>query len=257
MVDFDILRPGMWFGPKPLHGDDSFEHVSDETELLLKICTRMKVGDFSIRSKLQDLIISSKNSAVRQQAIRLFCYTSRHKDIEFIGNLLSRLNHDDVLTVVVTAPDTLSQEIIPFLFALLGEYEETSIVPDILTAINRLFPWGYDDGDVDLIWLASHFAGFAKELVPGAYYYAGVLAHPGNLCKSLIETAMHAKQGNSKFPLANIPILLSTWSGERCPVYYGDLIDDVKMQSVFDYVSCIAKMPWEHGVKYFYGHEIG
>lgn len=257
MDGFDVLHPGVWFGPRPLLSEvDSLEGVSSEVELLRIIGMHMKAGDFSVRTSLQELLISSKLPDVRQQAIRLFCHTCRHEDIGFIRKLLNQLDHDDVLTVVVTAADTLSPEIVPFLFALLGEYAETSIKIDILTAINRLFPWGYDGNELDPDWLAERFSGFAIKLNPGSYYYAGMLSHPENLCKSLVQAAANARHRKIKFPMANIPTLLSIWSGEQCPAYYGDLVSDAKFESILDYVSRIAKMPWQQGVKYFYGHNV-
>jgi hypothetical protein len=104
--------------------------------------------------------------------------------------------------------------------------------------------------------LAERFSGFAQKLTPGSYYYGGVPTHPGNLCKSLIETVALSRHNNSEFLLASIPTLLSVWSGKRCPVYYGDSINDLKMNDVFDYVSDLSKMQWEYGAKYFYGEKI-
>lgn len=256
MPTFDILHPGVWFGPELGKHDSPRLKSADELGELQLVCEHLKCGDFSIRSRLQELIISCQGASVRTQAIRLYCYTARHQDIAFLCNLLERLDHDDILTVVIIAPATLSPEVIPYLFTLLGEYGEVSMSQDILSSIDKLFPWGYVGGEVDLIGLSEKFSGFAKSLVTNAYYYEGVLAHPGSLCKVLIEAVAQSRHSKRKFPLANAPTLLSVWSGDKCPVFYGQDVDDRCMQDVLSYVSRIASLQWEVGKKYFYGHMV-
>lgn len=255
MQNFDILHPGVWFGPK-LEKPDGIRKSADELGELQLLCDVLKNGDFSVRSRLQELIISCRDAAVRTQAIRLYCYTARHQDIAFLCDLLEELDHDDILTIVVTAPATLSPEVIPYLFTLLDDYGEISISQDILSSIDRLFPWGYVGGEVELLDLSEKFSGFGKSLLTGAYYYQGALAHPGSLCKALIETVAQSRHSKKKFPLANTPTLLSVWSGEKCPVFYGQDVDDRCMQDVLNYVSRIGSLPWETGKKYFYMHMV-
>ena len=84
-----------------------FELYGEPGELQI-ICEHLKRGDFSFRSRLQELIFSCEGAAVRKQAIRLYCYTARHQDVAFLCSFLEEFDHDDVLTVVVVAPDTLS-----------------------------------------------------------------------------------------------------------------------------------------------------
>ena len=126
---------------------------------------------------------------------------------------------------------------IPYLFAVLGEYDEVQISQDILSSINRLFPWGYVGGEADLIELSGKFSGFAKQLVAGAYYYDGALTHSGSLCETLIEITAKSRHSKEKLPFADVPTLLSVWSGEKCPVFYGQDVDDRCVQDVLGYVS--------------------
>lgn len=256
MQSFDILRPGVWFGPLLENSQNSQQDSADERGQLQFLCDCLKRGDFTVRPQMEVLIRCCRDSAIRKQAIRLYCYTSRHQDIAFICSLLENLGHEDILTIAVTAPDTLSPEVVPYLFTLLGEYADTSIAPDILSSIDRIFPWGYTGGDEDLIKLAENFSGFAKALKPGGYYYGGELVHPGGLCKRLIEVVIQSKHTGNTFPLANVPTLLSIWSGEKCPIYYGQHVDDKCVQDVFSYVSRLASLQWEPGKKYFYRHLI-
>ena len=257
MSTFDILHPGPWFGPRqdPL-GVSGEPSASDEKTRLLDICRHLKTGDFSARSALEGYIRSCTEMALKCQAIRLYCYIARHEDIAFIGELLAKCGHDEVFAVVSYAPHTLSPQVVPYLFALFEEYDDTPIAESILSAIDRLFPFQYEGEEVDIEALGQHFAGFAKELDANAYYYEGVEAFAGNLTKDLIENAATARHQQVAFPLANTPTLLSIWSGEKCPVFYGDLVSDAGFEAVVNYVKSIAAMHWVRGEKYFYGHRI-
>ncbi len=184
------------------------------------------------------------------------CFVARHEDIAFIGRLAERFEHEEVETIVVTAPETLSPEIVPYLLALLEPCDDTSIEKDILSSINMLFPFGYDGGPVTLSELRDRFAGLARTLEPGRYYFQGVPVFPGNWTKELIEVAARARFNKSKFPLVHLPTLLSVCSGERCPVFYGDEVDDATFRKILDYTKVLASMTWNAGTKYFYRHPV-
>jgi hypothetical protein len=202
------------------------------------------------------LILGCGDYQVRRQAIRLYCFAARHEDVAFIGRLAERLEHDEVETIAVTAPDTLSPEIIPYLLVLLEPYEGTEIEKDILSSLNMLLPFGYDGGPVSLSELRDRFAGFAKKFGAGRYYFKGVPAFPGAWTKELIEVAAHARHNKTKFSLVHVPTLLSVFSGERCPVFYGDVVDNESFQKVLDYTKLLAGKSWDPGMKYFYHHPV-
>ena len=253
---FDILHPGPWFGPKPEAAGPVRPVPDGEKGRLTALCEALKVGDFSVRPALESFIFACSDATLKRQAIRLYCFTARHGDVEFIGRVAQRFDHDEVVTIVVTAPDTLSPEIIPYLFALLEQYQDTPVERDILSSINMLFPFGYEGQDIGLPELADRFNGFAKALVPGQYYYGGAPVFAGVLTKTLIEAAANARHRGVKFPLTHVPTLLSVWSGERCPVYYGQPVDDLAFKDTMAYVGRIAALGWERGVKYFYGRPV-
>jgi hypothetical protein len=255
--DFDILHPGPWFGPKSTEPDRGAQSAptANGTQLL-DLCHELKSGNFSARAALESFISTCNEPLIKRQAIRLYCFVARHSDIAFIGRLAERLDHDEILTIVITAPDTLSPEIIPYLFTLLEIYKDTSIEKDILSSINMLFPFGYDGGDVSLPELAARFAGFAKSLEPGHHYFEGVPAYAGNLTKKLVEAAANSRHRNAKFPLTHVPTLLSVWSAEKCPIFYGQPVDDAGFKAILEYVNRIAALSWDRGAKYFYRHRI-
>ena len=254
---FDILHPGQWFGPKSGTADPAVQlDLSSNKAKLLALCDELKQGHFQARTPLETFILGCDDYEVRRQAIRLYCFVARHEDIAFIGHLAERFEHDDVETIAVTAPDTLSPKIIPYLLALLKPYEGTAIERNILSSVNMLFPFGHDGSQVMVSDLRGRFAGLAQKLQPGRYYFKGVLAFPGTWTKELIEAAAHARHNNTRFPLLHIPTLLSISSGERCPVFHGDTVDDATFQSILDYVKLLSRMSWNPGMKYFYHHPL-
>jgi hypothetical protein len=253
---FDILRPGRWFGPRSGTPDPAeFDSSSDKAKLHA-LANELKNGHFEARAALETFILACADYQVRRQAIRLYCFAARHEDIAFIGRLAERFEHDEVETIAVTAPDTLSPEIIPYLLALLELYEGTAIEEGILSSIDMLFPFGYDGGPVSLSTLRDRFAGLAQKLEASRYYLKGVPAFPGTWTKELIEVAAHARHNKTKFPLVHVPTLLSVFSGERCPVFYGDVVDNDTFQKVLDYTKVLAGMTWDPGMKYFYRHPV-
>ncbi|WBS04790.1 Imm47 family immunity protein [Pseudoduganella sp. SL102] len=257
MKEFDILHPGPWFGPKT-DSMDLIEKRSNEDAKtkLLELCSRLKYGDFSARSSLEGFILTCSEPAIRRQAIRLYCYIARHEDVDFLGNLLARGDHDEVFSVALYAPHTLSLQIVPYLFALLEEYDGTSIEETVLTSIGKILPLKSDSENADINELSASFTEFAKKCELKKYYYSGIEAFAGTLTRTLIEATAIARQKKTSFPLADIPTLLSMWSGVQCPVFYDDLISDEKFEEVMSFVSQISSMQWAHGEKYFYGYRI-
>ena len=252
---FDILHPGPWFGPR----SESLARqpgVSGETRELLALCEELKGARFAARSSLESLILSSGDGLIRRQALRLYCFVARHEDVAFLGRFLEGAGYDDILTIIVSAPYTLSPQIIPHLFALLERSEAEEFEEDILSSINMLIPLGYRGGAVSLAELVRRFAESTSSSAPSHYYFAGAPAHPGTLTKELIEAAALARHGSQAFPLAIGPTLLSVWSAERCPIFYGQSVDDASFEEVLLYVQKIASVSWESGSKYFYRQKV-
>ncbi|MBG9814555.1 hypothetical protein ABD68_24275 [Bacillus endophyticus] len=91
-------------------------------------------------------------------------------------------------------------------------------------------------------------------LLPTFYYYNGEPIFPGNLTKSLVQRAFTAREQNTPVKMERIPILLSVWSGKKCPVQYEILVDEEVFQQLTDYINTLSERSWERGRKYFYGH---
>lgn len=257
MEIFNIVQPGPWFGAKHVPSTAVVaHHQSDMASTLLAICAHLKAGDFSAKPSLEAFILACTDNAIKQQAIRLYCYIAKHEDIAFLGNLLARYDHDEVETIAIYAPHTLSPQIVPYLFALLEDYEDTSIEEDILSSINRIYPFQYEGGKLDISALSERFSQFVNNISLEKYYYERQEAFAGNQPKNLIEAAALARQQGTPFPLTDVPTLLSIWSGEKCPIFYGDTVSSPDFEAVMGFVKHIASMQWVRGAKYFYGHLI-
>lgn len=257
MTAFDIFHLGPWFGPKSDPIDFIERQVSEAPKTkLLELCSRLKYGDFLARSSLEAFILTCSDPAIRRQAIRLYCYVARHEDVDFLGNLLARGDHDEVSSIALYAPHTLSLQIVPYLFDLLEEYEGTSIEETVLTSIGKILSLRLDCENVDIDELSASFTEFASKCDLKKYYYSGIEAFAGPLAKTLIQAAAAARQIQTPFLLADVPTLLSMWSGVQCPVFYDDLISDEKFEEVIRFVSHISSMQWIYGEKYFYGSAV-
>jgi hypothetical protein len=255
---FDILHPGPWFGPRSTTVDHRAQTEPGRAQArLLELAYALKNGRFETRPDLESFILGSKDPAVRRQAIRLYCYTARHEDIAFLGKVAEQFDHDEAETIAVTAPDTLSPAIMPYLLALMEIYADTSIETNIVSSINILFPFGYTgEQPVTLHELGDRFADLAHKLEPGGYYFGGVLAFPGDWTKELMTVAARCRHDKTKFPLARLPALLSICSGELCPVTYGDVIDDAAFERIIGYIKGLAAGTWRRGMKYFYSYPV-
>ncbi|QWT22180.1 hypothetical protein KPL74_09245 [Bacillus sp. NP157] len=256
MNHFDILRPGMWFGPRDATLLEAL--TSDPaTARLCEICEEFKNGNFSARSDLLLIASVGETDMIRRQATRLYAYTCGHDNVAEFGTLFVTDDEVDLAMSAKVSVDVLSPLIIPYLFKVVEQWKhDEEITFSCLSSIDQLFPFGYDGESVDMDSLAARLDNFASDLLPGAFYFAGEPAHPGALCRELISDAAEARVEGIPFAGVAGPMTLAVWSGIECPVWYGDIVDDAAMARVFAYVEMLAAMPWNPGSKYFYGHLI-
>ncbi|OTG82533.1 hypothetical protein B9T31_14670 [Acinetobacter sp. ANC 4558] len=263
--EFDILKPGIWFGPK-LTVDQSLNmtYLNDDTRLLSEICLDLKSGHFHRKKDLMNFMLNSNNFLLKKQAIRLYCHVAVHSDIPFLSEFLTTAEYDEVSLFIMCTPDLLSYNVIPLLFALLEEYEDTLLEEQILHTIDYIFPFGYYSEEfgyylgekVDIDELEKEFYEFFNKQNKNLYYYDGKLAFIGNLTQELFPLVVQSLQKKEDFLDTTISSLLSIWSGEKCPVSYGQLISEREYNLVIDYIQDIAKRKWEPGSKYFYGYKV-
>jgi len=220
---------------------------------LLRLVYQLKVGNFTAKKELESFILQCPDDELRRQAIRLYMYVASNADIKFFDKVLMELDHDNIAAVVESAPDCCSLQIAPYLLALYEDLSDTFIGPRILHALDMICSFGYEDGMSDPDFAIGHCVDFVKSANKAKYYYRGELVFPGSWSRTLITSVMSARSSGTALELAVEPTLLSMYSGAKCPVYYGDPINDETVRETFKYVEMISQSAWIEGSKYFYG----
>ena len=100
-----------------------------EKESFILINELLKLGDFSVKRLLIELMNSTRDELVLNLCTRLFCSAATHDDLLETNNLkfLSSASEDGVHNFVVSAGETLSYHVVPYLLALLEEWEDTFV----------------------------------------------------------------------------------------------------------------------------------
>ncbi|MED1666333.1 Imm47 family immunity protein [Brevibacillus laterosporus] len=257
------LMIGIWYGEKP---KDSIEDLrnkvinsSDERELILNLTEILKLGDFSVKNALIQLMNNTKDEATLNLCIRVFCSVATHDDIRNVNNLkfLGNIPYDALRTFITCSTETLSYEVVPYLLAILEEWNDVEeVVVAVKDALDLIV--GYENilgEDASIDDIGEYYLNI-KNLDAKKYYYEKNLAFPGDLSKMLIERAMVSMNKREMLKMAVIPTLLSIWSGNKCPVEYDTIISDDSYRNIISYVKVLSDMDWKKGEKYFYGYNV-
>ncbi|MBU3177789.1 hypothetical protein KPL47_15770 [Clostridium estertheticum] len=260
----NIMCRGIWYGDTP--NDISKEELwykvnneKDERKKLLIIIDLLKLGDFSAKQLLIEIMNTSNDDGVINLCIRVFCSIAEHNDILKNDNLkmLSESDDDAVNVFETYSKQALSYEVVPYLLVLLEEWEDTNVEATIRDALYYILDYQEstsESASVDEI--GEFYINKRDEIDIEKYYYKGELAFPGVLTKILLDASIISRKYGKELKEITIPTMLSIWSGIECPVQYYTIVDDEIMRKVFDYVKQLSKMNWEKGCKYFYGHKI-
>ena len=126
-----LLMPGMSFGHVSSVALEDLKRgllsVNDERECVFLIAEILKKGDFTVKDLLIDLMNQTKDEAVLNLCIRLFCSVCTHDDLKKVENFhfLSSASEFAVFTFVAGAVETMSYEVVPYLLTLWEEWEDT------------------------------------------------------------------------------------------------------------------------------------
>lgn len=259
-----IMCKGIWYGQiaKDISREELWHNINNENDQkkkLLKIIDLFKLGDFSAKQLLVKMMNESNDYSVVNLCLRVFCSIANHSDIYNSDNLeLLSNSDDDVVNVFVTySKHSLSYEVVPYLLALLEEWEETDVEVSIRDALQNILNYQeaiLENASVDEI--GEFFVNKRGKIEQEKYYYKGDLAFPGMLTKRLLEASAISRKFGVELKEVTIPTMLSIWSGIECPVQYYTIVNDEIMKKVVDYVKELSKINWEKGCKYFYGHKI-
>lgn len=167
--------------------------ISTEKDCILLINELLKVGDFSVKELLVQLLNSSKEDNVLNLSIRLFCSIATHDDLldNKKMNFLSGASENSVATFASCAIDTMSYQVIPYLLALLEEWEDTEVEDGIRNSLEILLNYSEVCGEnaaVDDI--GEIYLEYINTIDTNLYYYFRKPVFPGDLAKELIQKSM-------------------------------------------------------------------
>ena len=78
---------GIWYGKATTTKNamklwENIELFSEEREKLWTTIELLKIGEFSAKRQLTEIMIKSKNEDIRKLSLRVFCSVAKHEDIE-------------------------------------------------------------------------------------------------------------------------------------------------------------------------------
>lgn len=258
------LMNSKWFGEKTTLAQSEIKEKIlksvTEKEVLFNLIELFKTGDFTQKPLLVQLMNQTKDEAILNLCIRVFFSVATHEDLRDSNNLrfLSEVTEETVATFASAATTSLSFEVIPYLLALLEEWEEVSdtatIIRDSIDSFINFEEQIGEDATIDEI--GSFYFIYCQEKDTDRYYFQQNLAFPGDLAKKMIQRVMIAANNKEPLKMELIPSLLSIWTGERVPADYTTIISKSNYKDFIVYINGISSENWEKGQKYFYGYKL-
>lgn len=130
MVGSRNLMNSIWFGEKTtLSQAEIKEHLlksHTERDILFNLIELYKIGDFTQKPLLIQLMNGTQDEAVLNLCIRVFFAIATHDDLRDSNNLrfLSKGTEETIDTFASAAITSLSLEVVPYLLALLEDWNE-------------------------------------------------------------------------------------------------------------------------------------
>ncbi len=258
------LMNSIWFGEKSTLSQSEIKEnilkAVTESEVLFNLIELYKMGDFSQKPLLIQLMNQTKDEAALNLCIRVFLDVATHDDLRDSSNLrfLSKGTEETVNTFASAAITSLSLHIVPYLLALLEEWEDISdtalIIKDSIGFFLNFEEQIGEEATVDDI--GDFYYKYCDENDTESYYYQQNLAFPGDLAKKIMQRVMIAANNEEPLGMELIPSLLSIWTGEKVPGEYNTIISGGNYKSFIDYINELSTQHWEKGRKYFYGHKL-
>lgn len=258
------LMNSIWFGEKTtldkLEIKEKILNSVTEKEVLFNLIELFKTGDFTQKTLLFQLMNQTRNESVLNLCIRMFLAVATHDDLRNSNNLrfLSEVNEETVNTFASAAITSLSLDIIPYLLALLEEWDEISdtaiIIRDSIDSFINFEEQIGEEATIDEI--GNFYFNYCEEMDTESYYFQQNLAFPGDLAKKLIQRVLIAANNEEPLKMELIPSLLSIWSGEKVPADYNTVINANNYKDFIDYIDRLSSENWEKGQKYFYGYKL-
>lgn len=192
------ISNNIWFGEASSSSTSAIKenllHATTEHEALFHLIELFKLGDFTQKRLLIQLMNHTNDEALLNGCIRVFCSISTHEDLRDTNHLLflGEGNKAAVDTFASEAVTTLSLEVIPYLMALLEEWDTirdtSAMIRDSIDFFINFKEHLGDKATVDEI--GEYYIDFMENCDPKKYYYHQKLAFPGDLTKILMERVL-------------------------------------------------------------------
>ena len=259
----NILLTGSWYGEiSSLSVEELREklvQVQDEKDCILLIAELLKKGEFSVKNLLIDLMNTTKDDAVLNLCIRLFCSVCTHEDLENPQNLnfLANVSELGALTFASSAINSLSYEVIPYLLALWEDWEDTDVAVAIRDSLDSYLDY-YDvlGEEADLDEVGQYYLDKVQSVDKRLYYYEKGPIFLGDLTKIIFQRLYMAANQKERFALFIQPSLLSVLSGYHFPLEYGQEVSEQDLRKAQEFVDFLAQKEWKKSTKYFYGYNL-
>lgn len=258
------LMNSIWFGEKTTLANSEIKEKIlksvTETEVLFNLIELFKIGDFTQKTLLIQLMNQTRDESVLNLCIRVFLSVATHDDLRDLNNLrfLSEVTEETVNTFASAAPTSLSLDVIPYLLALLEDWDEISDTATIIRdSIDSFINFEERIGENATInEIGNFYFMYCQEKDTESYYFQQNLAFPGDIAKKLIQRVMVAANNEETLKMELIPSLLSIWTGERVPANYYTVVSASNYKGFIDYINGLLSKNWERGQKYFYGYKL-
>lgn len=264
MRSHENVMDSIWFGEKGhLSKAEIKDHIlksSTEMEVLFHLIELFKSGDFTQKPLLIQLMNRTRDDDVLKGCIQVFFSVATHEDIKEPTHFhfLSKATENIVHTFASAAITSLSLEIIPYLLALLEEWEEISDTNMVIRdTIDYLIAYEEEIGEeASLDEIGDYYFNYCQVNNPEMYYFQQTWAFPGDLTKKMMERVMIAATHDEPLKMELIPSLLSIWTGEKVPGDYYTIISKENYKEFIHYVNGLQSKEWARGHKYFYGYKL-
>lgn len=263
----NILR-GIW--DAPLLSAEALEQArsqvllapkagSDERSTLLACGELMKSGDFSVKPILIKLMNEARDPEVQMASVRVFASVCNHKDLQNADNFsfLEQAEEDLAHTFIADSIFMLSYEVLPYLFMLLDEWDDTNLEDFVRNSLDYITDYSdVMDYYASAEEIHEHVEDLLAQSFAETYYFRTLPFSPAPLAKRITAFAQHSLGNNVPLSLYIQPRMLSIVSGRLCPLGHDDIVNEASMRELFRYIEGLIEFPWVEGAKYYYGHRI-
>ncbi|MDT3763927.1 Imm47 family immunity protein [Priestia filamentosa] len=174
MLTVNELIRSIWYGPASSVGETQNIGASlTEEEKLISLIPLFKSGEFSLKPVFLHPMNSTENEKLLNLCIHVFCSVCTHEDLRKVENLnfLSQVSEDNAYVFASCARETLSPEVVPYLLALLEEWDDTVVEEVIRDSLDHMMDYTENlDWNAPVDEIGSYYMEWMNTLSPTFYY---------------------------------------------------------------------------------------